>query len=162
MIQKVKAATGDNIHIALDTISEKETKFIAINILAQGVPGELLVILLPAEGISDVREDVEVTCSSHISPYLISEPSQLTNDTLLFAVTIIFSAYGIDFRGFGLNNDDWRELSEFLRKVPGLVKDGKLKPISVEKFGSGLGKVYSDGYKYLAEGRGNGGLLVMV
>ena len=44
MIQKVKAATGDNIHIALDTISEKETKFIAIKTLAQGVPGKLLVI----------------------------------------------------------------------------------------------------------------------
>ena len=153
MIQKVKAATGDKIHIALDTISEKETQFIAIKTLAEGVPGRLLVILLPVEGISDVRKDVEVTCLSHISPYLISEPPQLTNDTFLFAVTIIFSAYGIDFRGFGLNDDDRRELSAFLRKVPGLVKDGKLKPIPVKKFGGGLEKVYSDGYKYLAEGK---------
>ena len=67
MIQKVKAATGDKIHIALDTISEKETQFIAIKTLAEGVPGKLLIILLPVEGISDVRKDVEVTCSSHIS-----------------------------------------------------------------------------------------------
>ena len=73
MIQKVKAATDDKIHIALDTISEKETQFIAIKTLAEGAPGKLLVILLPVEGISDVRKDVEVTCSSHIFPYLISE-----------------------------------------------------------------------------------------
>ena len=55
------------------------------------------------------------------------------NDTPLLAVTIKFSA--------------------FLRKVPGLVKDGKLKPIPVKKFGGGLGKVYSDGYNYLTEGK---------
>ena len=61
------------MHIALDTISEKETQFIAIKTLAEGAPGRLLVILLPVEGISDVRKDVEVTCSSHISPYLMSE-----------------------------------------------------------------------------------------
>ena len=102
MIQKVKAATVDNIHIALDTILQEETQFIAIKILAEGVPGKLLVILLPVEGISDVRKDVKVTCPSHISPYLISEHPRLMNDTPLFAVTIIFSAYGIDFRGFGL------------------------------------------------------------
>ena len=87
----------------------------------------------------------------HLSVSHIRTP--LTNDTPLFAVTIIFSAYGIDFRGFGLNDDDRRELSAFLQKVPGLVKDRKLKPIPVKKFGGGLGKVYSDGYKYLAEGK---------
>jgi len=70
MIQKVKAATGDNIHIAIDTVSEKETQFTAIKALAEGVPGRLLVILPPVEGISDVREDVEVGCSSMFSPTL--------------------------------------------------------------------------------------------
>ena len=84
MIQKVKAATGDNIHIALDTISEKETQFIfiAIKALAEGAPGKLLIILLPVEGIFDARKDVGVTCSSHISPYLISEPP-LTDERYL-------------------------------------------------------------------------------
>ena len=70
MIQKIKAATGDKIHIALDTIAEKETQFTTINTLAEGAPGRLLVILLPVEGISDVRKDVEVGCSytfSHLS-----------------------------------------------------------------------------------------------
>ena len=154
MIQKVKAATGDNIHIALDTILEEETQFIAIKTLAEGELGKLLVILLPVEGISDVREDVEVTCPSHISHYLISGHPQLMNDTLIFAVTIIFSAYGIDFRGFCLDDDDRRELSVFLRKVPGLVKDGKLKPIPVKKFGGGLGKVYMTGVSIWQKGGG--------
>ena len=63
-MQKVKAATGDNIHIVIDTVSEKETQFTAIKALAEGVPGRLLVILPPAEGISDVRKDVKVGCPS--------------------------------------------------------------------------------------------------
>ena len=70
-----------------------------------------------------------------------------------FAVTIIFSAYGFDFRSFGINDDDRRELSAFLQKVPDLVKDGKLKPAPIKTFEGGLAKVYSDGYKYFAEGK---------
>ena len=73
--------------------------------------------------------------------------------TRLFTVTIIFTAYGFEFKPFGLNDDDRRELSAFLQKVPGLVKDGQLKPTPVKKLGSGLENVYGDGYKYLAEGK---------
>ena len=65
MIQKVKAATGDKIHVALDTISGEQTQFTSIKVLAEGVPGRLLIILQAAEGISDVRKEVEVICSSH-------------------------------------------------------------------------------------------------
>ena len=150
MIQKVKAATGDKIHIALDTISEKETQFTTIKALTEGVPGRLLVILPLAEGISEVRKDVEVRCSSTF-PYL--PPQQNPNDNRLFTVTIIFSAYGFEFRSFGLNDDDRRELSAFLQTVPDLVKDGKLKSAPIKKFEGGLHKVYSDGYKYFAEGK---------
>jgi len=67
MIQKVKAATGDKIHIALDTISVKETQFTTIEALAEGVPGRLLVILPQAEGLSSIRTDVEIKCSSTFS-----------------------------------------------------------------------------------------------
>lgn len=70
MIQKIKVATSDKIHIALDTVSEKETQFTAIKALAEDAPGRLLVILPPAEGIFDVRKDVEVGCSSTF-PYLL-------------------------------------------------------------------------------------------
>ena len=64
MIQKVKAATGDKIHIALDTISEKETQFTTLKALAEDVPAKLLVILPPVEGLHNVRKDVEIGCSS--------------------------------------------------------------------------------------------------
>jgi len=129
MIQKVKAATGDNIHIAIDTISEKETQFTAIKALAEGVPGRLLVILPLVEGITDVRKDVDVQ------------------------FMIIFTAYGFEYGSYGLNDDDRRELSAFLQKVPDLIKDGKLRPTPIKKFEGGLEKVVSDGYKYLAEGK---------
>jgi len=129
MIQKLKAATSDKIHIALDTISEKETQFMTMKALAEDAPGKLLVILPPVEGISDVRKDVEV------------------------GFTIIFAAYGFEFRSFGLNDGDRRELSAFLQKVPGLVKDRKIKPPPIKKFEGGLEKVCSDGYKYFTDGK---------
>ena len=40
-----------------------------------------------------------------------------------------------------------------MQRVPGLVKDGKLKPAPIKKFKGGLDRVYSDGYKYLTEGK---------
>ena len=84
--------------------------------------------------------------TSHIKRTFSDEP-------MLFAVTIIFSAYGFQFKPFGLNDDDRRELSAFLQKVPDLVKDGKLKPTPIKKLEGGLEKVYSVGYKYLADGK---------
>lgn len=77
MIHKIKAATGDKIHIAIDTISEKETQLTTLKALAEDAPGRLLVILLPVEGISDIRKDVEVGCSSTFSPPLfVTEPQR--------------------------------------------------------------------------------------
>ena len=70
-----------------------------------------------------------------------------------FAVTIIFDAYGFEFQSYGISDDDRRELSVFLQKVPGLIGDGKLKPAPIKKFGGGLDKVYSDGFKYFSEGK---------
>lgn len=76
MIPKVKAATGDTIHVVIDTVSEKETQFTAIKALAEGTPGRLLVILPLVEGISDIRKDVEIICSSLVShlPYQQGRP----------------------------------------------------------------------------------------
>ena len=66
---------------------------------------------------------------------------------------MIYTAYGFEFKDFGLDDDNRRELSAFLQNVPILVKDGKLKPIPIKKLGGGLDKVYSDGFRYLAEGK---------
>jgi len=66
---------------------------------------------------------------------------------------IVYSAYGFQYGPYGLNDDDRREVAAFLQTVPGLVKEGKVKTVPVRKLGSGLEKVYTDGYKYLADGK---------
>jgi len=66
---------------------------------------------------------------------------------------MVLTAYGFEYRSYGLNDSDRQELSGFLQKVPGLIKGGKLKPTPVKKFEGGLEKVYSEGYKYFLEGR---------
>ena len=69
-------------------------------------------------------------------------------------VMIVYSAYGFQYGPYGLNDDDRRELAAFLQqKVPGLVREGKVKTVPVRKLEGGLEKVYSDGYKYLADGK---------
>jgi NADPH:quinone reductase-like Zn-dependent oxidoreductase len=89
---------------------------------------------------------VHVSSTSNITRTSDDEPT-------LFTVMIIFTAYGFEYKPYGLNDDDRRELSAFLQKVSGLVKDGKLKPTPIKKFEGGLEKVFSVGYKYLAEGK---------
>lgn len=44
-------------------------------------------------------------------------------------------------------------LADFLKKVPQLFKDGKLKHIPVNKFDGGLEKVVSEGFQYIASGK---------
>jgi len=52
-------------------------------------------------------------------------------------VTDTFAAYGFKFKPFCLNYEGTQALPAFLhlQKVPGFVSDGKLKPISIKKFG---------------------------
>ena len=53
----------------------------------------------------------------------------------------------------GPDEEARRALSAFLQKVPGLVKDGKLKHIPVKKSDGGLEKVVSDGFDYIGSGK---------
>ena len=75
--------------------------------------------------------------------------------TNLLSVTVIsmFTTYGYDFRAKKADEDARRALAGFLQEVPGLVKDGKLKHIPVNKFDGGLEKVVSDGFDYIAKGK---------
>jgi len=65
----------------------------------------------------------------------------------------MFNTYGIAFGDNEPNDVARSALSEFLQKVPWLVKDGKLKHIPVKKFDGGLEKVVSDGFEYIAGGK---------
>jgi len=65
----------------------------------------------------------------------------------------IFTSYGFGYAGIGPDDNARGVLSAFLQKVPGLVRDGKLKHIPVKKFDGGLEKVVSDGFDYIAKGK---------
>ena len=65
----------------------------------------------------------------------------------------IFTSYGTGYGAKGADEDARRVLSAFLQKVPGLIRDGKLKHIPVKKFDGGLDKVVSDGFEYIASGK---------
>lgn len=129
VIKKVKDVAGNNISHVLDAIAGNDTQLTAVKVLAEHKPGKVVAVLPLAEGIQDVRKDVQV------------------------AVVNIFCSYGFGYAGLGPDDDARRVLSAFLQKVPELVKDGKLKCIPVKKFEGGLEKVVSDGFEYIASGK---------
>lgn len=65
----------------------------------------------------------------------------------------IFTSYGVGYGSIPADDDARRALCAFLQKVPGLIRDGKLKHIPVKKFDGGLEKVFSDGFDYIAGGK---------
>ena len=73
----------------------------------------------------------------------------------LLSPTVVnrFTSYVFGYGDKGPDEEDKRTLAAFLLKVPGLVKAGKLKNIPVKKFDSGLDKVASDGFDYIAKGK---------
>jgi len=129
MVQKVKDVAGNKISYVLDTVAGNETQFASVKVLAEDKPGKVVIVLPHAEGIQDVRKDVQVTMIN------------------------IFTSYGFGYAALGPDENARRALSAFLQRVPGLVRDGKLKHIPVNKFDGGLEKVVSDGFDYIAKGK---------
>ena len=74
MIQKVKDVAGNKISHVFDTISGNETQLASVKVLAEDRPGKVTIVQPHAEGIRDVRKDVQVTSSS--------TPSSLPNHLL--------------------------------------------------------------------------------
>ena len=64
MIQKVKDAAGNKISHVLDAISGNDTQFTAVRVLAEGKPGKVVLVLPHADGVQDVRKDVQIKSSS--------------------------------------------------------------------------------------------------
>ena len=149
VVRKVKDAAGNKISHVLDTVS-KDTQFASVKILAEDKPGRVVIVLPQAEGIQDVRKDVQITSSSVPEPSARSKP--LTKFLSVTAINM-FTSYGFGFGPLGPDEDARHALSAFLQRVPGLVRDGKLKHIPVKKFDGGLGKVVSDGFEYIAQGK---------
>jgi len=140
MIQKVKNVAGNNITHVFDAISTSDTQFTAVKVLAEDKPGKVVLVSPHAEGVNDIRKEVQITMVN------------------------AFSAYASNLKPFGVVDDDVARgaLSVFLQKLPGLVKDGKLKHIPVKKLDGGLEKVVSDGYEYISQGKVSAEKLVFV
>ena len=70
MIKKVKDATGNSISHVFDTVAGNDTQLTAVKVLAEDKPGKVVAVLPLAEGIQDVRKDVQVTSSSSTSLHI--------------------------------------------------------------------------------------------
>ena len=64
MVQKIKDVAGNKISHVLDAISENDTQFASVKVLAEDKPGKVIIVLPHVEGIQDVRKDVQVTSPS--------------------------------------------------------------------------------------------------
>lgn len=60
MIKKVKDAAGNTISHVFDSISTKDTQLVSVKVLAEDRPGRVALVLPLAEGIQDIRKDVQL------------------------------------------------------------------------------------------------------
>lgn len=136
VVKKLKEATGNDIHLALDTISLDETLTFTIRVLAEGTQGRVAILGFVSDEVKTLRKDVEV----------------------LF--TLIYSAFGVRDEATVPNDAERRNLSNFIgNKLPGLVREGKIKPNVITKWEGGLEKV-PDAIEYLAAGKVSGEKIV--
>lgn len=77
-----------------------------------------------------------------------------------FAVTLIYTAFGVRGGSSVSNDDERRSLSAFVyNKLPALFEEGKIKPNVITKWEGGLEKV-PDGIEHLATGKVSGEKIV--
>ena len=86
-------------------------------------------------------------------------PSFRTNPPLV--VTIIFTALGVLDEIATPDDEERKTLSNFVyNKLPGLVKEGKIKPNVITKWEGGIEKV-PEAIEYLAAGKVSGEKIVL-
>ncbi|KAI0636517.1 GroES-like protein [Trametes polyzona] len=131
VVSKIKKATGDSVTKALDTISLKDSQRISAEALAPS-GGKVVLVLSPIPDATD-RKDA------------------------IFIPTLIYTALGraFDFgpgTHFPVIPEDRAQIVEFLKKVPQLVKDGKVRPPAIKLWEGGL-EAIPDGLQYMREGK---------
>jgi NADPH:quinone reductase-like Zn-dependent oxidoreductase len=62
VVAQIKAATGDAVAFAIDTVSMEDTQQTAIQAIG-GQGGELLVLLAPFDSAAKLRPDVKIKCN---------------------------------------------------------------------------------------------------
>ncbi|KZT00987.1 GroES-like protein [Laetiporus sulphureus 93-53] len=130
VVSKVKAATGDSIAESFDTISLRESQEISARVVKLG--GGKLVLLLAPIAEAKVRDDVEII------------------PTLLY--TVLGRTFSLNAREYPASTEDRGHMAAFLRKLPGLVKEGKITPNRVHVWEGGLQAV-PEGLQYMREGK---------
>ncbi|RPD66609.1 GroES-like protein [Lentinus tigrinus ALCF2SS1-7] len=132
VVAKIKAVTGDSLTRVFDAISEVDSQ--RISAASLGPAGEKIIVLLsPQPGATD-RTDVE------------------------FCETLVYTALGRAFAWPSLNQtypvseSDRAHMVQFVRNLPGLVKEGAIRPLAVKLWEGGLAAV-SDGMQYMREGK---------
>ncbi|RPD66571.1 GroES-like protein [Lentinus tigrinus ALCF2SS1-7] len=131
VVDKVKAATGDSIRPAFDTISSAESQAISAAVIAPTGGKVMHVLAVHPEATS--RTDVERS------------------------FTIIYSSLGRAYTyATGQHSpavpEDRVHMAQFLKKVPQIVKDGKIKPLPVKLWEGGLAAI-PDGFQFMKEGK---------
>lgn len=138
VVKKIKEATGDSIHKALDAISEASSQKITIEAFAPG-PGKIVTILPPKDEARALRQDVTIQG------------------------TLIYTSLGreFDLRGsvYPASPEDRAHMAQFLKQVPELVSSGKIKPNRVKLWEGGLYGI-NDGLQYMIEGKNSGEKIV--
>ncbi|KAI0721749.1 GroES-like protein [Fomitopsis betulina] len=138
-IEKIKEATKNSVHRALDTISTELTHLFALNVFGPG-PGKLTVIQpLPlGEKAQQLRPDVE-------------------KQTFLLYTTL-----GREFfvsKHWPVSPEDQAHMARFLVKTPELIATGKVKPNPTKLWEGGLNAI-PDGLRYMKEGKNSGEKIV--
>ncbi|KAI0069768.1 GroES-like protein [Panus rudis PR-1116 ss-1] len=135
VVSKIKSLTGDSIHKALDTISTESSQVLSVKTFAPG-PGKLLTILAPSSSAQKVNPEVELQF------------------TLL--TTVLGRAFDFIGKHFPASPEDKAHMVQFLKKLPGFVKEGKIKPNPVKLWPvNGLDAI-PEGLQYLREGKNSG------
>ncbi|KAF9648259.1 GroES-like protein [Thelephora ganbajun] len=124
-IKKLKEATGNTIHLALDAISLHDTHAFTVRVLGEGY-----------QRSDAMRRDVDII------------------------YTLIYTAFGVQDGNTVPDNEERQNLSAFIyNKLPGLVKEGKIKPNAITKWEGGLERV-PDAIEHLAAGKVSGEKIV--
>ncbi|KZT68234.1 GroES-like protein [Daedalea quercina L-15889] len=136
-VRKIKDATGDSIGLALDTLSLAPTQAFASRVVKPA--GGKVILLLGPDKDGQVREDV------------VLQP------------TLIYTALGRPFSMLGQDYpacpEDRAHMAAFLRKLPELVREGKIVPNKTVLWEGGLQAV-PDGLQYMREGKVSGEKIV--
>ncbi|KAH9938112.1 GroES-like protein [Fomitopsis serialis] len=137
VVSKIKEVTGDSLHVGFDTISVPESQVLTVKSFASG-PGKLIVIQQPEDDAKKVNTEVAI---EH---------------------TLIYTALGKELKlgnGYPPIPEDRAHMAQFLKKVPGLVSSGAIKPNPIRLWEGGLEAIPA-GFLYMKEGKVTGEKLV--